>query len=166
MKKERKDFPEWMVTRKFIEQDGVCGNKYCNNPLSNGFHRHHKDGDPSNNSYENLVLLCPECHYALKAEQTKGHNPLKAHRELQRKAIEGILRAIGLVEQGKLSGASLERLLQGWDRVLAESWKRVTFELEYPDPIFAMYKHLMRTGLIQNAYLEGFKDGLKALKGE
>ncbi len=166
MSKVRKDFPEFMVTRKYIEQDGVCGNVNCNNPLSNGFHRHHKDGNPANNSYDNLVLLCPECHFAVKAEQTKGHNPLKAHRKLQRQTIEGILRAIGMMEQNKLSGASFQRLLEGYDRVLAESWKLFSYEIEYPDPIFAMYRNLMKTSLIQEAYLEGFKDGCKATKGD
>jgi len=64
LKEVRKEFPQWIVDKVYIKQDGVCANPNCFNPLANGFHRHHKDGDPSNISEENCDLLCIECHFA------------------------------------------------------------------------------------------------------
>ena len=99
---ERRDFPKWKVELAYIAQDGVCAR--CGRPLDRGFHRHHKDGNPMNNSLENLELLCPECHYA-----TFGHegekNPLEEHRNLERKILERLDDLIGKALDGQVSGA-------------------------------------------------------------
>jgi len=162
MSEERKNFPEWMVDRRYIEQDGVCANMACLNPLANGFHRHHKDGDHSNVAYENLELRCIDCHFATYAEQHKDYNPLEEHRKLQRTVIEKIGTAIEGAMIGKLAGSSLERVLAGFDRQLRESWKEkgLNVMVEYPSPTFAMLRHLQKSAIVTDAILEGFKMGI------
>jgi len=45
--------------------------KNCGGSLKRGGHIHHRNGDPSDNRLENLVLLCTKCHKAKTADQTK-----------------------------------------------------------------------------------------------
>ena len=162
VQEDRKHFKPWQVDRKFIEQDGVCATPGCHNPLFMGFHRHHKNGDNSDNSYGNLQLLCIECHFTtLKGKE----NPLEQHRELQRKAISGILKAIGLaMPPGKLSGSTLERILSGYAQAISESWKEkgLRSTVEYPSPFFSMIRDMQKSGVIQDAIQEGVKMGIKA----
>lgn len=160
MEKVRKDFPQWMVDRKYIEQDGVCAK--CGNPLTNGFHRHHKDGNPANNSYENLALLCIECHFAT---FKKEENPLERHRELERQVMDTIQQALAMTLEGRMTGSTLERVLEGCDRLLAESWKEkgIASQIEFPSPTFTMLRNMMKSGLVQEAFLEGFKEGVRAV---
>lgn len=150
----------------FVRQDGVCANPGCRNPLAAGFHRHHKDGDPSNTSTENCELLCVGCHFAKKGEQTEGHDPLKTHRELQAKIIEAIFRAVGLAEDKTMTGSTLERVLTAYEKVLAESWKQLSPEIEYPNPVFAAWRNMIKTGMLQEEYLKGFKDGIRSIRVE
>ncbi|MBM3154955.1 MAG: hypothetical protein FJ008_06425 [Chloroflexi bacterium] len=51
--------------REFIRngQKSLCKNyAKCGQSLKRGGHLHHKNGNPSDNRYENLVLLCTKCH--------------------------------------------------------------------------------------------------------
>jgi len=85
---ERKDFPKWKVTAAYVAQDGVCSK--CGNSLQHGFHRHHRDGNPKNNSVDNLELLCKECHRATLGE------PFKKHRAQEKKILENLNQLIAL----------------------------------------------------------------------
>ena len=55
--------PEAIKIKKYVQSKDKC--KSCginleDNQLTPEFH--HKDGDNRNNSYNNLVVLCPNCH--------------------------------------------------------------------------------------------------------
>ena len=169
---DRKDFPQFIVIAVYIAQDGVCGNtdangqRICFNPLSNGFHRHHNDGDHSNISKENCVLLCLECHYAKKAKQTSGHDEWKRHKELQRKVIKGIFNTIGKLEEGKSAGTTIERIFAGYELAITQSWNILKDEIEYPDPIFSMYKNVIKDNILQAAMMEGYKMGMNSVRQE
>jgi len=67
---DRRSFPRWKVEQVYIAQDEVCVR--CGNSLEYGLHRHHKDGNPANNSIDNLELLCPECYRATLGEAVKS----------------------------------------------------------------------------------------------
>ena len=161
---ERRDFPRWKVELAYIAQDGVCAR--CGRPLDRGFHRHHKDGNPMNNSLENLELLCPECHYA-----TFGHegekNPLEEHRNLERKILERLDELIGKALDGQVSGAVMERLLEAMTMQLKLSRRinRLDEDLEKPPALIIAQRRMIERGLLEEAYLEGFKAGVEAMKG-
>lgn len=164
MKEIRKEFPQFIVDQVYIEQDGVCANKNCFNPLAHGFHRHHKDGNPSNISKENCQLLCLECHFATyKGEE----NPLEKHRELQRKIIGQIGSALAKTFEGQMTGSTLERVLTGFQMQESLSWKEkgLNIQVEYPSPTFAMLRQMMKQGIVQEAFLEGFKEGVRTSRG-
>lgn len=57
-----KSFERREIKKLLIKKRG----KYCENcNVLLGKIIHHKDGNRSNNSYENLILLCNTCHHAL-----------------------------------------------------------------------------------------------------
>ena len=55
----RKDFQPWKVATVYNVQEGICK---CGKPLGDKFHRHHIDGNHSNNEIANLELMCAQCH--------------------------------------------------------------------------------------------------------
>ena len=144
---KRKDFPEWQVTVAYIRQDGCCAK--CGRSLKHGFHRHHKDGDPTNNSPDNLLLLCPECHYAITHEKEWNE-----HKELERKLCLLLYQALEKVLQGELSGASLERMIMAVAKILSLS--RHEKGLDVP-PERLPELHCEQEYL----WIQGFKEGLK-----
>ena len=50
--------------RAYTDNGGVWMCYYCGTTMEDGveLHIHHKDQDPTNNSFENLVCLCEQCH--------------------------------------------------------------------------------------------------------
>jgi len=159
---ERKDFPEWAVDKIYIEQDGVCTNTkegvVCNNPLVNGFHRHHKDGDSSNNSPDNLQLLCLECHFAT----FKEPNPLDDHRKLQNEMGEQIGKLLEMVlTGGKMTGSTFKEVMGGIHTKLGLSWKQIKPYIEYPSPTLTMLRDMQKNKIVQDALVEGYKEGIK-----
>ena len=155
----RRDFEEWKVHRKYLEQEGVCA--ICGNPLNNGFHRHHKDGDPSNNSYENLQLLCPSCHFATFGKD----NPWAQHKKVERKVMNLINEMINRAFKKELSGATMERMMDGFIKILQLSRreKGIDEQLEYPPPTIKLLLSENINREIMNSYLEGFKDGVRSV---
>lgn len=59
MARKRIKIPDKTVMRILYKSAKTCA--VCKNKLKS-FHIHHIDEDPSNNSEENLILLCTECH--------------------------------------------------------------------------------------------------------
>jgi len=163
-KKSRKPFPEWIVEVVFHEQDGVCGNPKCFNPLAAGFHRHHKDKDNTNNSKINCQLLCLECHFATFEGPNKDEskNPLKEHRKLQTILMAKLGKAISAALDKTITGSTLERILAGISQHESMSWKEkgISLQVEYTPSIFTMLRHMQKDGIIQESYLEGFKLGV------
>ena len=160
---KRKFFEDWKVTQVYLAQEGVCAR--CGAPLEHGFHRHHKDGNPANNSIENLELLCPRCHYAtFGAEGEK--NPWEEHKKLEEKMLQRVDEIIGKAVEGKMSGAVVDKILEAikLELSLSRSINRINEELEKVPPSIAIMKKLYETRILQETYLEGFRDGVEAVK--
>ena len=160
---ERKDFKKRDVSRKYLEQDGVCANPLCMNPLNKGFHRHHADGDHENNTYENLQLLCMECHHAKKDKE--GLNRLEAHRKVEREVFSLVAKMINTAFESKMSGANMERMLDGFTRMLQISRreKGLDVETEYPPTEIKMILSQQIANEKLQDYLSGVKDGIRMI---
>jgi len=152
---EREDFPKWKVEQVYIAQDGVCVR--CGNTLEHGFHRHHKDGNPANNSIDNLELLCPECHRATLGEA------IVEHRKQEEKVLRDLNRLIDECFAGRISGAVVERMIEAITLTLkiSRNLNRLDEGIESPPASIALLKKMQETKILQEAYLEGFKDGIR-----
>jgi len=146
----RKDFQEWKVREAYIRQDGCC--IQCGRTLTDGFHRHHKDGNPMNNSVDNLELRCPECHY-----KTFQPADFKEHKILQGEMLELLENALYKTLEGKMPGSTLERILEGVTRVLTiDNRMRGLWRYEkIPEFLLDQMKSELR------AWIEGYKEGMK-----
>ena len=154
---ERKDFPKWKVEQIYMAQDGACIR--CGASLEHGFHRHHKDGNPANNEIDNLELLCPECH------RTTLGDALTEHRKQEEKVLRDLNRLIDECFAGKLRGAVVERLVEAIKLSLkvSRSLNKIDQGMESPPASIALLKRMQETRMLQQAYLEGFKDGVRWL---
>jgi len=154
-KGERRDFPQWKVDLVYIAQDGVCTR--CGGTLAHGFHRHHKDGNPHNNSIDNLELLCAECHRATLGDK------YKAHVEQEKRVLENLNKLIELGFEGKLSGANMERLLEAMTLSLKVSRQINELDkgIEYPSPWLVFGQRQGELARITEAYLNGLREGIK-----
>ena len=155
MESIRKNFPKWKVEAVYYAQDGVCAR--CGGSLEKGFHRHHKDGNPMNNSIDNLELLCPECHRATLGDE------IEKHRQMEARILEKLNTLIDYAFEGKLSGAQVERLLEAMKLALKISRKQAKYDegLETPPASIVLLRKLKETKILQDIYLEGFKDGVR-----
>lgn len=168
---KRKGFPDWLVNSVYLSQDGICGNQSCNNPLSNGFHRHHNNNDRSDNKRENCQLLCLECHFATFAEGHRLYNAYNNHKNLQLKIMDAIMKVLADAEGKKVAGSKLDKMLDGYDRAVKLSWNaNIRDQVERPNPIFAAYTNMMKNNIVQDALMEGYRLGIQAvtveIKGE
>jgi hypothetical protein len=161
---DRKDFKDWQVVAAYMAQEGICGNPECGNPLDRGFHRHHLDGDHTNNKIENLRLDCPECHRATLKGPKK--DALDEHRKHEKYVFTRVNEAIDQTLAGKLSGASAERLLDAISLSLkmSHSVNGIDNDIEHiPLPIRMTIKQAERDVII-GGYVEGFKDCMKSFR--
>jgi len=64
-----------------------------------------------------------------------------------------------------MTGSTLERVLAGFDRQLSLSWKEkgLAQQIEYPSATFALINQMVKNGIIQTAFIEGFKEGVKSV---
>ncbi len=77
--KRRKQIPVKVKSELQKEIDSVC--PFCGNDEVGHFEVHHIDENPSNNEFQNLLLLCPICHSKI----TKGDITIEA---VQQKKVE------------------------------------------------------------------------------
>lgn len=164
---ERRDFPNWAVTQVFLLQEGACKN--CSTPLDSGFHRHHADGDHANNDVDNLELLCVECHHGVKFEHDKKDmgddaiNLYETHKRVEKEVMTGLRDMIvkGLAKE--LSGANMERLMDGFTKMLQIS-RRSLDQAEYPP---AEIKIMLSKNIAEerlNEYIAGIKAGISMVR--
>jgi len=161
---ERKDFSEWAVTIVYMAQEGVCAK--CGNTLALGFHRHHKDGNRSNNSVNNLELLCMECHRA--TYRGAKRKRLQSHREYEKKVFDNLNEVIESTLKGSLAGSTTERLLEAMSTSLklSRSINHIDDDIEYPPPTITVFRRLVEQNALTDAYMEGFKACLSAVRVE
>lgn len=62
MKPKRKTIPSALAHQVRDQCDGACANPSCREWNSSTHEIHHIDGDRSNSTLENLILLCSNCH--------------------------------------------------------------------------------------------------------
>lgn len=62
MKPKRIAIPSALAHQVRHQCDGACGNPSCREWSSSTHELHHIDGDRSNSTLENLILLCGNCH--------------------------------------------------------------------------------------------------------
>jgi len=148
-------------------QEGAC--LKCGRPLDGGFHRHHKDGDHANNSEDNLELLCPECHHGEKYSHDKDANDdavnmLEQHKLVEREVFKGIQEMITAGMDKSLSGANMERIMDGYVKMLQISKREKGLDdVEYPP---TEIKIMLSKGLAEekmNEYLRGIEDGIRMI---
>lgn len=153
---KRRDFPKWKVEQVY-RQDGVCVR--CGASLEHGFHRHHKDGNRANNEVDNLELLCPECHRA-----TLG-DAITEHRKQEEKVLNDLNKLIDECFAGKIGGVVVERMIEAITLSLkvSKTPNKIDQGIESPSASIALLKRMQETSMLQEAYLEGFKDGVNWL---
>lgn len=158
---ERKGFSSAVVERVYIRQDGICARVGCGNPLSRGFHRHHKNKNHSDNSEANCELYCPECHFAIKEKETK-ENPWLEHKKVERNVFKLVDEMCRKLLDGGLSGASGERVMAGATEMLkiSRSEKGIDMGIEYPPPSIKAAISLQYHEEIAKARLEGLEKGI------
>jgi hypothetical protein len=152
---DREDFPKWIVEKVYEIQEGACAN--CGASLESGFHRHHKDGNPSNNSIENLVLLCPRCHRATFGEK------YKMYKEQELRVLNSLNQLIDEIFSGKMSGVLAERAQSalGMSLRLAKEYYDVDDKPEPPPASITLMKRLSESASLTEAFQEGFIEGFK-----
>jgi len=155
---DRRDFPEWKVKAVYLKQDGACAKCGCS--LADGFHRHHMDGDHSNNSLDNLQLLCPDCHYV-----TFCSEKWNAHKDVEREVLETLKKALLSATDKELSGAALERIVETAVKVLQVSRreKGLNKPMERLPELHLQYSRSDMWNWIQG-YKEGFVAGVQFAK--
>ncbi|MEM3693907.1 MAG: hypothetical protein QXI39_07815 [Candidatus Bathyarchaeia archaeon] len=79
------------------------------------------------------------------------------------KALNELNRLIDECFAGKLSGAIIERLIEAIKLSLkvSRSLNKIDDGIESPPASIELLKRLKETKILQEAYLEGFKDGIR-----
>jgi len=151
---ERKDFHQWQVDLAYQTQDGCC--LKCGNSLKQGFHRHHKDGDNTNNKFDNLQLHCAECHRAEKGEA------IKEHRKQEKKVLDDLNKLLDLGFEGKLSGANMERMLEAMTTSLkvSRNVNDMDVGIEYPSASLTFGTRIKEIQTMTEYYLKGLHEGI------
>jgi hypothetical protein len=121
MQENRKNFKPWAVETVYNLQEGSCAK--CDRPLILGYHKHHKNGNPLDNSIENLVLYCPRCH------DSEKWNTLQSKKEAHIDELNSLIQK-GI--EGGIAGAVLDKLLDAIK--LALSLERQVNESDMEQP--------------------------------
>lgn len=158
-KSERKDFSKFAVDVVYVAQDGVCIK--CGAPLEPHFHRHHRNGNPSDNSIDNLELYCEECHRATLGEEAKRQ--FEEHKNQERRVLDMLNKLIDEIFQGTVSGANAERVIDALSMSLKVSRKynEVDKGLERVPVSIVMARRLAESKILYESLQEGYREGLK-----
>jgi cytochrome c553 len=151
-KLERRDFSPWVVDVVYAAQEGICAKANCGKSLSHGFHRHHKDGNPNNNSVENLELFCPECH---------GGEMFQTLRAKKIALLGQLQSAIDSAIQAKMSGTSMEKILDGIKLALSLTEQTSGLAPELPPPTVQMTNYLISSGILVKEKERGIAEGIQ-----
>jgi hypothetical protein len=146
---ERKDFKKWITDVVYEQQMGLCAKCGCS--LEQGFHKHHIDGDASNNSVENLQLLCSECH---------GGEQYKTLKEQRIKHLQQIDNIIDLASAGEVSGAVIDKITELIKLGLGLE-NKVYSDVELPPINIRLQSNIAIQQLLLKEYQRGFEEGLK-----
>ena len=155
----RQDFSKFNVEVVYSAQDGSC--KKCGNALEAGFHRHHVNGDASDNSVSNLELYCAECHRATLGEAAKKQ--FEEHKAQEKRVLESLNMLIDEIFQGEMSGAKAERAIAALSMSLKVSrrYNEIDKGLEKPPVSIVMARRMAESKILYDSLQEGYREGLK-----
>lgn len=146
---ERKPFGMWNIAIVYDLQEGLC--KKCGKPLGRRFHRHHVNGEPSDNSVKNLELYCSACH---------GGEAYVTYMD-KKKAIMGDVGAlISKATEGQLSGAAADKILDAIKLQLSLLNEVYDPELEQIPLEIRTQRYLESSGLLLKEYERGIHKGI------
>ena len=147
---DRKDFSQWQVAIAYNLAEGLC--KKCGKPLGKYFHRHHIDGDHSNNGTENLELYCASCH---------AGEAYKTHIAQKKLALGNVEALIDKSIKGEVSGAAAEKAIEAIKLQLSLIEQCYPAELEELPVEIRTRNYLMGSGLLLKEYEKGVREGIK-----
>ena len=126
-----------------------CAN--CGNPILHGFQAHHIDCNNNNNDEQNCALLCRSCHAGTQ------YDTLQKQKAAAIKQLDSLIEA-GVT--GKISGASIDKLLDGIKMSL--SLQEQLYQEEYfsASPELKMEYSMVIAEAELKARTEGFLAGL------
>ena len=146
----RKDFKPWAISIVYDLQMGSCFK--CGKPLGKHFHKHHKNGDHSDNSIENLELHCPSCH---------SGEAYKTHIAQKKLALGNVEALIDKSIKGEVSGAAAEKAIEAIKLQLSLIEQCYPAELEELPVEIRTRNYLMGSGLLLKEYEKGVREGIK-----
>jgi len=146
---KRKDFSKWAVEVVYQQQQGACPR--CGKPLLAGFHRHHKDGDNTNNSVENLELLCLVCH------GSKQWNTLQ---EQKKKHIGELDTLINKAINEGMAGTLVDKLLDSIKLALSLEKQVYGLDTEEVPVSIRMESYITVAEHSLEEYIKGIKEGI------
>lgn len=146
---KRKNFEPWKVAIVYNLQEGTCFK--CGRPLGKKFHRHHKNGNNTNNSLDNLELHCASCH---------GGEAYTTHIK-QKKAVIGNIGALieGLNEK-TISGSAGQVELESIKLKLKLIEQCYPHDLEELPVEIRVKNYLVGSGILLKEYEKGFREGM------
>jgi len=112
-RKSRGSIPRDTKRRLLVQAGYSCSVRGCT--VTSALEFHHIDGDPRNNNFENLIVLC------------SNHHTLATRGQIDRKACLQIKKALSQQEEKTLALTSLKPNLR---RILREELNRVSLKAE------------------------------------
>ncbi|MGB9855828.1 MAG: HNH endonuclease [Caldisericum exile] len=146
---ERRNFKKWVVDVVYENQSGLCIK--CGRSLEAGLHKHHIDGDASNNSVENLQLLCPQCH---RSEQWVT---LQKQREKHLTQLDNL---IDSAIAGEVNGAVIDKLVEAIKLSLSIE-NKLYGDVELPPISVRLQSNMLIQEMLLKEYKRGFEEGIK-----
>ncbi|WP_407556499.1 HNH endonuclease signature motif containing protein [Winogradskyella sp. 4-2091] len=86
MKKKRSHIPQKNKVKAELQKEINSSCPFCDNTDVGHFQIHHVDEDPSNNSIDNLLLLCPTCHSKITKEDISKQTVINTKRNINNRA--------------------------------------------------------------------------------
>lgn len=168
---ERKDFEKWKVHVVYMAQEGRC--KKCGGSLDFGmgtgesFEKHHADGDASNNSVENLQLLCKSCHQATLALSDEDYEKrYRKHRKLEEDTLDKLRDLCEKALNKELPSTSIERISEALALCLKLSTgiNGINKGVFYPPPSIKALVDQRKIKAETAAILKGFEMGVRSVE--
>lgn len=149
MKNKRKDFEQWKISIVYNACEGLCFK--CGKPLSKKFHRHHIDGDHSNNSIENLKLYCAVCH---------GGEAYTTYIKQKKEVIGEVGALVQALVKKEISGSGGQVAYEALKLKLSLIEQCYPTELEGVPVDIRVRNYLVGSGILLKEYEKGVREGM------